>query len=272
MPQPAEQLVGRAAELVALDEALSELQRGRPAALELAGEPGIGKTRLLSELGASADERGLLVLSGSASELEGDLPFWVFVDALDEYVEGLAPRRLDGMDADARAELGHVLPSLASGGAAPAVERFRTHRAMRQLLETLAADKPLVLLLDDLHWADSGSVELLGTLLRRPPGAAVLLAMAVRPRQIAERLSAALVRARGDRHADTSRARGPVRRRVARSCSATPSRARRRRSCSPTAAATRSTSSSCCDPRRPESAPRRRRSPESTCRGRWRPR
>jgi predicted ATPase len=54
MPQPAEQLVGRAAELLAFDDALSELQRGRPAALELAGEPGIGKTRLLSELGARA--------------------------------------------------------------------------------------------------------------------------------------------------------------------------------------------------------------------------
>ena len=85
----AEHLVGRTAELTALDQALDRLGRGRPAALEVVGEPGIGKTRLLGELAARADERGQLVLSGSASELEGDLPFWVFVDALDEYVQSL---------------------------------------------------------------------------------------------------------------------------------------------------------------------------------------
>ena len=189
----AEHLVGRTAELTALDEALDRLGRGRPAALELLGEPGIGKTRLLGELTARADERGQLVLSGSASELEDDLPFWVFVDALDEYVQSLPPRDLDAMDDDARAELGHVLPSFGSGGGA--VERFRIHRAIRELLETLAASKPLVLVLDDLHWADSGSVDLLGMLLRRPPSGAVLIAMAVRPRQIPERLSGPLERA-----------------------------------------------------------------------------
>ena len=59
--------------------------------LELAGEPGIGKTRLLGELGARADRRGQLVLAGSASELERELPFWIFVDALDDYVHGLDP-------------------------------------------------------------------------------------------------------------------------------------------------------------------------------------
>ena len=63
------------------------------------------------------------------------------------------------------------------------------------LLERLAAAKPLVLVLDDIHWADSGSVELLGALLHRPPAAAVLLALAVRPRQVPERLAVALERA-----------------------------------------------------------------------------
>jgi DNA-binding CsgD family transcriptional regulator len=197
MTANAGQLVGRAAELEALDQALAELQRGRAAALELVGEPGIGKTRLLAELATRAEDGGRLVLSGSASELEGDLPFWVFVDALDEYVQGLAPRSLDGMDAEARAELGHVLPALGPRPAGAPVERFRIHRAMRDLLETLAARKPLVLLLDDLHWADSGSLELLSMLLRRPPDAAVLLALAVRPRQVPERLRGALERAHG---------------------------------------------------------------------------
>ena len=87
-------LVGRADELGALDHALDELDRGSSVAIELVGEPGIGKTRLLRELARLAETRGYLVLSGSASELERDLPFSVFVDALDEYVHGLEPTAL----------------------------------------------------------------------------------------------------------------------------------------------------------------------------------
>ena len=83
----AEQLVGRAGELGSLDQVLAELDRGRSGAIEVVGEPGIGKTRLLAELVARAEARGHLVLAGSAAELERDLPFSVFVDALDEYVE-----------------------------------------------------------------------------------------------------------------------------------------------------------------------------------------
>lgn len=193
------QIVGRADELGLIDDELAALDQGRAAAVEVVGEPGIGKTRLLAELRARAEARGHLVLSGSASELERDLPFWVFVDALDAYVQALDPRRLDLLDEDVRGELAHVFPSLSahavSNHETPQHERYRTHRAVRTLLEVLAATKPLVLELDDLHWGDSGSVELLGALLRRPPTAPVLLALAVRPRQMPERLSAALDRA-----------------------------------------------------------------------------
>jgi DNA-binding NarL/FixJ family response regulator len=182
-----------------LDEVLAELEMGRAAALLLIGEPGIGKTRLLAELAARADARGLLVLSGSATELERDLPFSVFVDALDEYVRGLERTRLSDLDDDVRSELAHVFPSLTAlatdGAVALQHERYRSHRAVRALLEQLATRQPLVLVLDDLHWADAASVELVGALLRRPPAAAVLLALAVRPRQVPERLSAALDRA-----------------------------------------------------------------------------
>ena len=172
-------LVGRADELESLEQVLDELDRGRPVAIELVGEPGIGKTRLLSELAARAELRGHLVLSGSASELERDLPFSVFVHALDEYVESLDPNELSALDDDVQAELAHVLPSLSAlaGGRAVALqhERYRSHRAVRALLEQLAQTRPLVLVLDDFHWADSASVELLGALLRRPPAAAVLI-------------------------------------------------------------------------------------------------
>jgi predicted ATPase len=122
------QLVGRTAEIGRFEDLLAELSRGGAAAVEVAGEPGIGKTRLLAELADRAESRGQLVLTGSAAELESDMPFWVFVDALDDYVHGLEPRRLDGLDDAERAELGHVLPALASGSTTRAVERFRVHR------------------------------------------------------------------------------------------------------------------------------------------------
>jgi tetratricopeptide (TPR) repeat protein len=181
-----EPLVGRGAELAALDECLATVARRRYAAVEIAGEPGIGKTRLLAELEARAQRQGFVVLTGSASELESDLPFGVFVDALDEYLYALEPHGF-------APELGAVFPSLRRGDAQH--DRYQLHRAVRELLETLAAPKPLVLILDDLHWADSGAVELLGALLRRPPAAGVLLALALRPRQVPERLAGPLQRA-----------------------------------------------------------------------------
>jgi DNA-binding CsgD family transcriptional regulator/tetratricopeptide (TPR) repeat protein len=194
-------LVGRAEELSVLDRALDDVARGRWTAVELVGEPGIGKTRLLEELKARADRRGALVLSGSASELERDLPFWMFVNALDDYVRSLDPRLLERLDDEVRAELAHVFPALAGFAASkPATlvhERYRTHRAVRELLERLTATGPLVLVLDDLHWADPASVELLGALLRRPPEAAVVLALARRPDQGSQRVGAELGRTRG---------------------------------------------------------------------------
>jgi DNA-binding NarL/FixJ family response regulator len=198
MAQVAEPFVGRPTELGAFDTMLTELEDGRAAALQLVGEPGIGKTRLLAELSARADARGHLVLSGSASELERDLPFWVFVDAIDEYAEAIDPRRLERLDRQTLAELAHVFASLSAhddGEPLLRDERYRTHRAVRELLALLAEDKPLVLILDDVHWADSGSIELIGALLRRPPATPVLLAMGMRPRQAPERLAAAFERA-----------------------------------------------------------------------------
>src|SRR5918994_2945306 len=183
MAQPADQLVGRAAELGVIDHALADLERRSFGALEFRGEPGMGKTRLLSELAARADALGHIVLSGSAAELETDLPFLVFVDALDEYLQALERRRLDALEPESLADLAAVFPAMQSSapGAAQGGDRYRMHRAVRQLLEALAATKPIVLVLDDLHWADPASLELLGSLLRRPPDAAVLLAVALRP-------------------------------------------------------------------------------------------
>lgn len=186
-------LVGRERELELLDGALAALDTGSAGCVTVEGEPGIGKTRLLRALRERAEGRGQLVLGGTAAEFERDVPFSVWVDALDAYAASQElPERTGWSDALA-ADLSDLLPSSATGTSAPlADERYRTHRAVRTLLGLLSQEQALVLVLDDLHWADDASIELLATLLRRPPDAPVLLALAFRRGQAPERLAAAL--------------------------------------------------------------------------------
>jgi DNA-binding CsgD family transcriptional regulator len=194
------QLVGRGEALSSIEHALDALAAGESSAIELRGEAGIGKTALFRQLAAAADLRGDLVLTGAASEFERDLPFSVFVDAVDQYVAGLDPATFAVFDHQVRNDLAHVFPSLSrlgvNGVAVRQEERHRVHRSVRALLERLAHPRPLVLLLDDLHWADAASVELLAALLHRPPDAPVLLGLALRPVRSAGRLAAALERGR----------------------------------------------------------------------------
>jgi DNA-binding CsgD family transcriptional regulator len=181
--------VGRDAELQRLDVALEALDADTAGAIAVEGEPGIGKTRLLRELRDRAEARGHLVLAGSAAEFERSVPFSVWADAVGA---AAAAEPLELVDRD---DLAEILPSLRRPGSpasAVADERYRAHRAMRELLDVLARDRPLVVALDDLHWSDPASIDLVAALLRRGPSGAVLLVLAYRPGQAPERLTAAL--------------------------------------------------------------------------------
>ena len=188
--------IGRESELEQFDDALASLGATASACIAVEGEPGIGKTRLLAEVRLRAEERGCLVLRGAATEFEREVPFGVWTDAMDAYVASQELDLSEHWSAELVAELGEIVPSSqrASRRSSRAVadERYRTYRAARELLELLAQDRPLVVVLDDLHWGDEASIELLATLLRRGANAPVLLAIAFRPRQAAARLSAAL--------------------------------------------------------------------------------
>jgi DNA-binding CsgD family transcriptional regulator len=179
-------LVGREAEIRRLEELLETLPGGPARTVQLVGEPGIGKTRLVEELLERARARGYLALTGRASEFERDVPFAVFVDAFAPELE--VARVEEQLPSGYRRELGAVLPILAGGDQAaaplPTTERYQLHRAFAALFEALAAEKPVVVALDDLHWADGASIEVLLHLLERPPAAPVLLALAYRPRQL----------------------------------------------------------------------------------------
>jgi ATP/maltotriose-dependent transcriptional regulator MalT len=188
-------LVGRRFELGVLQAALAGLDARGQGVIQIAGEQGIGKTRLLAEVCAEAERHRYLVFSGRAIEFDPGEAFGVFVDALDDYLASLDRRDLDDLVVEV-GELAWVFPALARmvehpGGTMPA-ERYRAHQAVRVLLDTLSRQRPVVLTLDDLHWADEASVELVSYLLRRPPRGRVLVVMAFRPTQLPKPFEAVL--------------------------------------------------------------------------------
>jgi len=182
------ELVGRSSELALLDNVLDGVALGKARFASVTGEAGIGKSRLLREVSHAAIAHGFLTLEGSAAEFELEHPFGVFVQALDAYLETLSEGAIERLSTDRLGELGVVFPALSRLADAveqpvSATERFRLHQAVRELLERLAVSQPVALLLDDVHWADGASLELLFSLARRPPHAAVMIAWAARTDQ-----------------------------------------------------------------------------------------
>lgn len=173
-------LVAREDERTLLRQALHEARAATRLVL-VGGEPGIGKSRLLAEVAAEAADR--LVLSGGAYEAQGQPPYVLFVEVLRAYLDQA------GGDAQRRAaierlgELARLLPELG-----PAVDRHALGAGDRQRLmelaaaffRRLAAERPLLLTLDDLQWADPASLELLAYLRRRLRDASLLILAAYR--------------------------------------------------------------------------------------------
>lgn len=199
---PDRPILGRDAELERLDRAIGLSVGGHAAAIAISGEPGIGKTRLLAEIVRRAEARGCVVVQGLAAEFDRDVPFAIMVDAFDAHL-ALHEEVLDGVDEDTIAELATLFPALShlrrAGAAALADDRHRAHRVVRTLLERAGGGKPLVIVLDDVQWADPATIELCGALLRRPPRAGALICFAFRSGQASESLQRALA-APGIRH------------------------------------------------------------------------
>lgn len=202
LPSPSP-LVGRQDALRVFGETLDATTHGSFQFLALVGEPGAGKTRLLDELAAAASSRRLVTLSGRAAEFEQETPFGVVVDALDDHLEGtglsLGEKLAERLGVQQLQLLATVFPSLSmsladepEGTSADltGLARYRLYRTVRQLLDELSAPaQGLVLVLDDVHWADENSIELLDHLVRHPPRGRVLIAIAYRPAQASPRLA-----------------------------------------------------------------------------------
>lgn len=162
-------LVGRAAELARVGTLLEQVGQGSGRVLLLGGPAGIGKSRLVDEILAVAARRGFVTLSGGARVLGQGLAYAPLLEALGPYLAGLEPGRrvrlVDGLPDLGRlfAEL-HLPPAPALGDSA--LERTRLFEAVARLLGRLAKQAPVVLAVDDLHWADAATVELLHYIAR----------------------------------------------------------------------------------------------------------
>jgi DNA-binding CsgD family transcriptional regulator len=181
-------VVGREAERAAIEELLTRATRRRTLVLDIAGEPGIGKTRLLRETLDRARARGFTCCAGHGSELERELPHALLADLFAPVAAGGGRMELGPLAAQLAPVLGVAPPP----GSAP--ERHRIGRAVARLVELLAGQAPLMIAVDDLHWADAASVGVLAHVIDRVDGVPVVLAFASRRGARPAALAAALRR------------------------------------------------------------------------------
>jgi hypothetical protein len=161
--------VGRESELAQLVDALESSFAGLGRLVLLSGEPGIGKSRLADELAAEARGSGASVLWGRCWEAGGAPAYWPWLQSLRALVRGLRPPALRSYLGHGGPELARVLPELltvlpdlaAATAVDPDTARFRLFDAAASFLKNSAAHRPIVLLLDDLHAADTPSLLLL---------------------------------------------------------------------------------------------------------------
>lgn len=178
-------MIGRAAELSRLRSLLHDVRGRRGRAAVLVGEAGIGKTRLVEELGDLGMRRGVTVLTGRAYETAQVLPFAAWVDALRTEIP--AAHQLRGFDPVWRAELGRLFPELtAPEPPSAATDVLRLFEAVTRFAACVAQRQPLMLILEDLHWADDMTLRLLSYAGRRIAAESILIVTTVRAEELVE--------------------------------------------------------------------------------------
>jgi len=184
--------IGRAMERQALAQAWKRAREGNRAVVLLAGEPGIGKTRLATEAAVTAHEGGGIVLLGTCDE-ELAVPYQPFVEALRHLVTVTPPEDLAVMPGAQGAELVRLVPALTSRlpgltpptPGDPETERYALFSAVGQLLAAASSRAPVLLLLDDLHWATKPTLLMLRHLVRSADPASLLIIGTYRDSDIA---------------------------------------------------------------------------------------
>jgi class 3 adenylate cyclase/tetratricopeptide (TPR) repeat protein len=165
-------LVGREHELGVLEDTLLAASRGDARVALITGEAGMGKTRLAEEIINRARKIGFEVLTGACSEAELALPYLPFVEAIGNYLGRSDLEALRERLGPSATELGRLFPRLAgsqtqSAAEDPAYARLRLCEALTEVLNIPAERRGLLLVLEDLHWADASTREVLDFLVRR---------------------------------------------------------------------------------------------------------
>jgi DNA-binding CsgD family transcriptional regulator/tetratricopeptide (TPR) repeat protein len=186
-------MIGRTAELAELEAALTDAAVGRPSLVFVAGESGVGKTRILDEAARRAKSAGGRLLSGDCVELgEGELPYAPIVAALRPLARDGDPA-LDALPDGARAELTRLLPGLGLPSLPPVetedvgAAQSRLFEALLSLLEELGSEHAVVLMIEDLHWADRSTRNFLTFLSRSLCRERVLVVGSYRPDELHRR-------------------------------------------------------------------------------------
>src|SRR5579871_223599 len=171
--------VGRAAELDALERLLARAASGSGRAALVAGEAGIGKSRLVAELEEWARGRGVHVLLGECVELaEGELAFAPIISALRGVMEDAASR--ERLERPLQSALGALWP-IAGAGESTAGGREQLFEAVYRLLAGLAEARPVLVIVEDVHWIDPSSRDLLAFLVRNARHDRIAVVVTYRP-------------------------------------------------------------------------------------------
>jgi DNA-binding CsgD family transcriptional regulator/tetratricopeptide (TPR) repeat protein len=181
--------IGRAVELRRLDAVLERAEQGRPQLVLLAGDAGVGKTRLLLALAGRARRRGMRVLMGASVEL-GDigLPYLPVVDALRELAGDPQEAGLLAGAAVTAPALGRLLPGIEPAGpTGDGLDQLQVLDAVRAVLVGLAERSPVLLVLEDLHWADRSTRDLVAFLARTLRSGRVVVAVSYRSDELHRR-------------------------------------------------------------------------------------
>jgi tetratricopeptide (TPR) repeat protein len=173
--------VGRRRELDRLLAAWAAAKAGEPRFAAVAGEPGIGKTRLVAELAADVHADGGTVLWGRCTA-EVLTAYQPFVEAL-RPLEGVGGAVTTCIRGNA-CPLAPFFPDDASARSGSAIDQYALFTAVSELLETLTGSRPALLVLDDLHWTDTTTASLLGHLFQRPPPFRLLVVGAFRAAEV----------------------------------------------------------------------------------------
>ena len=184
-------LIGRATELDALAEALDAAAEGQPVHQLVAGEAGVGKSRLVREVSALATVRGFRVLVGGCADIgAGGAPYGPVGEGLRQLVRDLEPATLEHVIGPARADLARLVASLGPASDQVANTEFTQPRlldAVLGVLFRLAELSPVLFVVEDLHWSDPATRETVAFLVRHLRSERVLLLMTFRSDELQRR-------------------------------------------------------------------------------------